>query len=46
MKSCCLKCRKDTEKKNSRVSNTSFKTCNMWKQKNQDLSKIKKQKDY
>ena len=40
MKSYCLKCRKDTEKINLKVSGTSNgKT-------NQDLLKIKKQKDY
>ena len=49
MKSHCLKCRKDTEYINPRISKTSnsiLKMCNMWKKKNQNLLKIKKQKDY
>ena len=52
IKSYCLKCRKDTENINPKVSKTSngrttllskFAICGG---KNQDLLKIKKQKDY
>ena len=52
MKSYCLKCRKDTENINPRVSNTSiFKQCYYQNVenaavKNQGALKIKKQKDY
>ena len=52
MKSYCLKCRKDTENINPRVSNTSIdKTMILSKyakcgSKNQDWLKIKEQKDY
>ena len=52
MKSYCFKCRKDTENINSKVSKTSnYKTmilsnCAKCGKKNQDLSKMKKQKDY
>ena len=52
MKSYCLKCRKDTENINHRVSNTSndrtmtLSKCAICGSKNQDLLKIKKQKDY
>ena len=52
MKSYCLKCRKDTESVNSKVSNTSNgKTVTLPKwsvcgRKKLDLLKIKKQKDY
>ena len=49
MKSYCLKCRKDTENINPRVSKTSNgRTMVLSKCKicDQDLLKIKKQKDY
>ena len=52
MKSYCLKCRNDTEKINPRVSKTSdgrtmvLLKCAICSSKNQDLSKIRKQKDY
>ena len=53
MKLCCLKCRKDTENISLRVSNTSngiiklyFRNAQYVLVKNQDLLKIKKQKDY
>ena len=52
MKSNCLKCRKDTENINPRVSKTSnnrimvLSKCATCGSKNQDLLKIKKQKDY
>ena len=52
MKSYCLKCRKDTENINSRVSKTiNNRTMILSKLQNveannQDLLKIKKQKDY
>ena len=52
MKSYCLKCRKDTENINSRVSNTSngramvLSKCAICGSTNQDLLKVKKQKDY
>ena len=52
MKSYCLKCRKDTENINPRVSNTSngrtmiLSKCAICGSKNRDLLKIKKQKDY
>ena len=47
MKSCCLKCRKDTENINPKVSNTSnvrktiLSKCAIW-----DLLNIKQQRDY
>ena len=52
MKSYCLKCRKDTENISPRVSKTSngrtvlLSKCESVAVKNQDLLKIKKQKDY
>ena len=52
MKSYCLKCRKETENINPRVSKTSnnrimvLSKCAICGSKNQDLLKIKKQKDY
>ena len=52
MKSYCLKCRKDTENINPSVSSTSngkamiLSKCAICGSKNQDLLKIKKQKDY
>ena len=51
MKSYCLKCRKDTENINPRVSNTSngrtmISKCAICFSKKKDLLKIKKQKDY
>ena len=52
MKSYCLKWKKDTENINSRVSDTSngrtmiLSKCAIAGSKNQDLLKIKKQKDY
>ena len=52
MKSYCLKCRKDTENINPRVSKTSngrtmvLSKCAIYGSKNQDLLKIKKEKDY
>ena len=52
MKSYCLKCRKDTENINANVSNTCngkamiLSKCATCGSKNQDLLKIKKQKDY
>ena len=52
MKSYCLKCRKDTENISPRVSKTSngrtvlLSKCECVAVKNQDLLKIKKQKDY
>ena len=52
MKSYCLKCRKDTENINPKVSSTSngkamiLSKCAICGSKNQDLLKIKKQKDY
>ena len=52
MKSYCLKCRKNTENINQRVSKTSnsktmvLSKCVICSSKKQDLLKIKKQKDY
>ena len=52
MKSYCLKCRKDTENINPRVSSTSngkamiLSKCAICGSENQDLLKIKKQKGY
>ena len=52
MKSYCLKCRKDTENRNPRVSNSSngkamrLSKCETCGSKNRDLLKIEKQKDY
>ena len=53
MKSYCFKCRKDTENINPKVSKTSnnrimvlSKCAICGSKKNQDLLKIKKQKDY
>ena len=52
MKLYCLKCRKDTENINPKVSKTSngrtmfLSKCALCNKKNQDLLKIKKQKDY
>ena len=52
MKSYCLKCRKNTENINSRVSKTSNGRTMVYQNvqyavlKNQDLLKTKKQKDY
>ena len=52
MKSYRLKCRKDTENINPKVSKTSngrimlLSNCAICGSKNQDLLKIKKQKDY
>ena len=52
MKSYCLKWRKDTENIDQTVSNTSngrktiLSKCEICGYKNQDLSKIRKQKDY
>ena len=52
MTSYCLKCRKNTENINPRVSKTSngktmlLSKCVICDSKNQDLLKIKKQKDY
>ena len=52
MKSYFLKCRKDTENINPRVLKTSngrtmvLSKCEICGSKNQDLLKIKKQKDY
>ena len=52
MKSYCLKCKKDTENINPRISNTSngrtmiLLKCAICGSKNQDLLKFKKQKDY
>ena len=51
MKSYCLKCRKDTENINPRVSNTNngrtmISKCAICFSKKKDLLKIKKQKDY
>ena len=52
MKSYCLKCRKNTENINPRVSKTSnvelwyYRNVQYVIVKNQDLLKIKKQKDY
>ena len=52
MKSYCLRCIKDNEKINSKVSKTSnnrtmvLSKCPICGSKNQDLLKIKKQKDY
>ena len=52
MKSYCLKCKKDTENINLRVSNTSngkecyYQNMQNVEVKNQDLLKIRKQKDY
>ena len=52
MKSYCLKCRKDTENVNPSVSSTTngkamiLPKCAISGSKNQDLLKIKKQKDY
>ena len=51
MKSYCLTGKKGTENTNSRVSNTSngktilLSKCAKWEVNNQDLLKIKKQKD-
>ena len=51
MKSYCLKCRKDTENINPKVSKTSngrtmlLSKSALCNKKNQDLLKIKKQKD-
>ena len=52
MKSYCLKCRKNTENINPKVSNTSNGRTMIYQNvqyvvvKNHDLLKIKKQKDY
>ena len=52
MKSYCLKCRKDTENINSKVSKTSngrtmvLSQCVICDSKNQDILKIKKEKDH
>ena len=52
MKSSCFKSRKDTENINPRVSKRSnvrtmvLSKCAIWTVKNQNLSKIKKQRDY
>ena len=52
MKSCCLKCRKDTENINPKASKTSngrtmvLSKCAICSSKYQDLLKIMKQKDY
>ena len=52
MKSYCLKCRKDTENINPKVSNTRMVEKRYYQNvqyaalKNQGLLKIKKQKDY
>ena len=52
MKSYCLKCRKDTENINSKVSKTSnnkkmiLSKCAICGSKKSNLLKIKKQKDY
>ena len=52
LKSYCLKCRKNTENINPRVSKTGngrtmlLSKCAICVVKNQDLLKIKKQKDY
>ena len=52
MKSYCLNSRKDTENINQRVSKTSknramvLSKCAICGSKNQDLLKVKKQKDY
>ena len=52
MKTYCLKCRKDTENINPKISSTSNGKSMMLSKvqyaavKNQDLLKIKKQKDY
>ena len=52
MKSYCLKCRKNTENINPRVSNTSngktvlLLKCEKYESKIQDSLKINKQKDY
>ena len=52
MKSCCLKCRKNTENINLKVSKTSngkqfyYQIVQYVTVKNQDSLKIKKQKDY
>ena len=46
MKSYCLKCRKDTEIINPKISKTSNNRISILEVKNQDLLKIKKQKDY
>ena len=53
MKSCCLKCNKDTENIYPKVSNTSngrtmiiSKCAICGSKEKQDLLKIKKQKDY
>ena len=52
MKPYCLKCRKDTEIINPRVSNTSngrntiFSKCENMVVKNHDFLKIRNQKDY
>ena len=52
MKSYCLKCRKDTENINPKVSKTSngrtmvLSICAICGRKNQDLLKTKKQKGY
>ena len=52
MKSYCLKCRKDTENIDPKISSTSngkamiLSKCAICGSKNQDLLKIKKQKDY
>ena len=43
MQSYCLKCRKDTESINPRLSNTNVQYAGA---KNQNLLEIKKQKDY
>ena len=46
MKSYCLKCRKDTEIINQKISKTSNNRISILEVKNQDLLKIKKQKEY
>ena len=52
MKPYCLKCRKDTENINPKISSTSnsksmiLSKCAICGSKKQDLLKIKKQKDY
>ena len=51
MKSYCLKCRKDTENIDPRVSNTSnnrktYQNVQYVVVKNQDLLKFRKEKDY
>ena len=52
MKSYCLKCKKDTENMNPKISITSngrtmyYQTAQYVVVKNEDLSKINRQKDY